>query len=366
MQTVPVVILNYNGERLLPDCLDSLRAQDYPGTEVWMVDNASTDASLSLVRDKYPWVKVITLGKNYGVAKGYNLGLAKILREDDYSYFATLNNDTKVSPGWLGALVEAMEAYPDAWAITSKVVFFHEPEKIDSTGALLYRDGSGQGRGHCELDRGQYEHCDEVFGACLVAGLIRRAAWETSGGFENLFFAYNEEVDLNWRMRLRGWKVYYAPRALVYHVHSANFRSYSPAKVYYTERNRIWHVLRNLPLPLLLRSPYYTALRYWTLARGIARKRGAATKVVERTSPIIIALVLVKAWAVGLALAPLFLAKRIPNQLRRRVSWREIEAWHRRFGVDVETLTLQNRDRLDHAIHSESLSGPGPGSAPGH
>jgi GT2 family glycosyltransferase len=365
MQPVPVVILNYNGERLLADCLDSLRAQDYPGTEVWVVDSGSTDASLSLVRDKYPWVKVIPLGRNYGVAKGYNLGLGEILKDERIQYFATLNNDTKLSPGWLSALVDVMERHPEAGTVTSKTVFFYEPNKIDTTGVLLYRDGSNQGRGHLEIDRGQFEEEEEVFGASLVAALIRRKAWEDAGGFENIFFAYNEEVDLNWRMRLRGWKSYYTPKAVAYHVHSAHFVSYSTAKVYFTERNRIWHVIRNFPLPLLVRSPYYTAVRYWTLARGMARKRGAAAKVAERTSKATIAITLVRAWGAGLALAPLFLVKRVINQRRRKVSWREVEEWHRRYGVDVETLTLMNRDRLDHARPDELLPGPDPGAAPG-
>lgn len=348
MKKVAVVVLNYNGEHLLADCLNSLQRQRYPGTDVWVIDNGSTDVSLRLIREQFPWVKVLAFGRNYGVSKGYNLGLAHILRKDDYSYFATLNNDTKLSEGWLQALVDAMEAHPDAWAIASKVVFLYEPDKIDSTGVLLYPDGSSQGRGHCEPDHGQYDREEEVFGACLVAALIRRSAWEASGGFENLFFAYNEEVDLNWRMRLRGWKVYYAPQALVYHVHSANFGSYSLAKVYYTERNRIWHITRNLPLPMLLASPYYTAVRYGTLMRGMLTRRGAASKVAERTNPTAVVLTLVKAWMAGLALTPLFLLKRIPNQWRRRVRQHEIHAWHRRFGVDVNTLCLVNRERLAH------------------
>ena len=345
---IPIVILNYQGEKLLRDCLDSLHAQTYPEVDVWVADNASADGSLDLLRKSYPGVRLLVFERNFGFAKGYNLALREVFKDPKVRYFATLNNDTKVTPGWLSSLVEVMESHPDAATVTSKVLFYYEPDKIDTTGVLLYRDGSSQGRGHCETDRGQYGEVEEVFGASLVAALVRREAWEEAGGFEDIFFAYNEEVDVNWRMRLRGWKSYYCPGAVVYHVHSASFGSYSPTKVYLTERNRIWHIVRNLPLRMLLASPYYTAVRYWRLATGMSERRGAASKAAERTSVRRLVVTVLRAWLAGLALSPLFFVKRFRNQRQRRVSTREVLEWHRRFALDVDTLTLVNRERIDH------------------
>ena len=343
-EAVPVVVLNYQGEKLLGRCLDSLRAQTYPGTEVWVADNGSTDGSVSLLTGAYPWVRVVRFSRNLGFATGYNMALREVFSRSRSPYFATLNNDTRVDPAWLSALVDVMTRLPAAATVTSKTKFYYEPQRIDTTGVLIYADGSARSRGHLDIDHGQYETEEEVFAASMVAALVRRAAWEEAGGFEDRFFAYHEEVDLGWRMRLLGWKAYYCPRAVAYHVHSANFVPYSTTKIYLTERNRIWHAVRNLPVGMLLRSPYYTGLRYWYLVKGLLRGRGAAARAVERASFLTVAATVLRAWIVGLALAPPFLLKRLSNHGRRRVSIREIHEWHQRFGVDVETLAQVNRE----------------------
>ena len=343
-QPVPVVVLNYQGEKLLGRCLDSLRGQAYPETEVWVADNGSTDGSLSLLTQEYPWVRVVRFSRNFGFAAGYNMALREVFSKSSSPYFATLNNDTRVDPAWLGSLVDVMTRRPEAATVTSKTKFYYEQQRIDTTGILIYADGSAQSRGHLDIDHGQYETEEEVFAASMVAALVRRAAWQEAGGFEDRFFAYHEEVDLGWRMRVLGWKAYYCPRAVAYHVHSANFVPYSTTKIYLTERNRIWHAVRNLPVGMLLRSPYYTGLRYWYLVKGLLRGRGAAARAVERASFLTVAATVLRAWIVGLALAPPFLLKRLSNHGRRRVSIREIHEWHQRFGVDVETLAQVNRE----------------------
>lgn len=368
---VSIVIPNYNGMRYLPTCLEAVRAQRYPPDrfEVIVSDNGSTDGSLELLRDRYPWVRVIPNGRNLGFASGCNVGI----RASRGDYIVLLNNDTAPEPAWLENLVAVAEADPQAGMVTARIRLFYDqlvlrlsitpfrpvgdertlgvqvfgvesgtpggviqylegfygwerspsgqyfrwtkeealigipvppgdeswtvsfllaaprpqnqrvqltvslqgqclakwelsgmtPVKyqveipaqarvwatplIQNAGSLVFWDGSGRDRGtfvrgfelFYEEDRGQYEVVEEVAAGCGASLLLRRAMLEDVGLLDDDFFMYYEDTDLSLRARWRGWKVLYAPQAIVRHIHCGSSQEWSPLFIYYTDRNRL-------------------------------------------------------------------------------------------------------------------------------
>ncbi|PWB82307.1 MAG: hypothetical protein C3F08_00040 [Candidatus Methylomirabilota bacterium] len=411
---VSVIVLNYNGADFLGPCLTALGRLHYPRDrhEVIVVDNASTDRSIPLVRQQFPWVTVVENPSNLGFAGGNNAGI----RAAAGAYVALLNNDTTVDPGWLSALVEVCEADPLVGACTSKILLMEdrlqlrleavpftpsvlgvsgdsrelgvlvwdaavrsdrgvrpaeflegfygeetigarrgrwsggravlglpvspddrtasltlsisnprppgapivpvslwagdeqiarlatafEPREyeaplaptvlrrarpvIQNAGSLLLADGSGRDRGalvrhgrqRFEDDDGQYDRTEEVFAACGAAVLLRRAMLDDIGLLDDDFFMYYEDTDLAWRARLKGWKVVYAPRAVVRHVHCGSSIEWSPFFVFHVLRNRLAMLLKNAPADM--------AAREWTrfLAPVLIRSVTSCVRVRNR------------------------------------------------------------------------------------
>ena len=240
-----VVVLNWNGRAFLGACLQSLLQQTYPDYRVMLVDNGSTDGSRDLIRDEFPEIRLVPLPENRHFAKGSNAGLREALRDPECAYVATLNNDTRVDPEWLAQLVR--HATPDVGMVATKLLFMDRPHVINSTGLAIAPDGSGMDRGWNQRDEGQYEESYDVFGASAGAALYRREALDSVGIFDEDFLAYYEDLDLAWRIRLRGWQARFAPRSIVYHKFAASFGRGSFLKTYLCERNRIWNLLQNYP-----------------------------------------------------------------------------------------------------------------------
>ncbi len=237
-----VAVLNRDGDRYLEACFTALAAQEAPGgRDLVLVDNGSTDTSSERVGAAFPEVRIIRHGRNLGYAAGYNRALEML----DNKYVVLLNNDTRVRPGWLAALVGAAEADPDVAAVTAKLVFADRPRVIQSTGTLLLSDGGGGDRGFGEEDRGQYDVREEVFAFNGASALLRRAALDDVGGFDDHFFAYYEDTDLSWRMRLHGWRIIYEPAAVVEHVHAGTSGEWSESFLFHADRNRILMMLKN-------------------------------------------------------------------------------------------------------------------------
>lgn len=256
---VSVLILNWNGKRLLPACLTALAVTEYPSGhwEVVVVDNASTDGSAEAAQRDFPWIKVHRNPANWGFARGYNPALAAA----PGPYVALLNSDTRVHPGWLAALVSAAEADPRLAAGTAKLIFPLDGPRaghIQDAGGLLLDNGSGRNRGTLvrdghvsyEVDQGQYDRLEEVFYFCGAAVLLRKAALHDTGAFDDRFFMYYEDLDLSWRFRLRGWKVVYVPAAVVEHEHAASSGEWSPLFTYNVDRNRPLMLLKLAPTAL--------------------------------------------------------------------------------------------------------------------
>jgi len=270
---VSVIILNWNGLKFLPECLDSLAGQSFRDFEVVLVDNGSQDSSAEFVRERYPWVKLLALSENTGFAEGNNRGLAVASGE----FVVALNNDTRLEPEFLDELVKVAQEHPTAGMVAAKMLNYFEPGRIDALALKVGVNGLGYNIGVGETDAGQYDSGVKVFGPCGGAALYRREMIDEVGFFDADFFAYYEDFDLAWRGRLAGWDCQSAPGAIVYHVHSATSGEYSRFKVFQTHRNKWYVIVKNWPASLILRhlgSLFFADLAAFVLA--CARGRGGA------------------------------------------------------------------------------------------
>ena len=273
-----VVIPNWNGAHHLPVCLDALRAQTYSHTEVILVDNGSTDGSQALAREQYPEVRLLALEHNLGLTGGNNAGFLVARGE----VLISLNNDTEADPQFVEALVSALEEHPEAGMAAAKMLLFDRRDTLHSAGDGYRADGIPFNRGVWQPDEGQFDEPGWIFGGCGGAVAYRRAMVDdvTSPGcepFDESFFMYCEDVDLNWRSQLAGWKCWYAPRAVVYHKLSAT--GGGPIASFYTGRNTLWVLIKNYPGRLLRQHWPGIVRAQWAVSRDAVRAwRGEAAR----------------------------------------------------------------------------------------
>lgn len=239
-----VIVPNWNTRRFLGPCLESLRRQAFGDFEVVVVDSASTDGSVEFVEKHFPEVRTVALGENRGFSGAVNAGI----RAADSELVVLLNNDTEQDPGWLGALVRAADANPQAGLFASKLVDFEDRRLLDGAGDALRRSGLPYRLGHGEVDRGQFDNQEYVFGACAAAALYRRRLFGEVGFFDEDFFAYCEDGDLSFRAQLAGHRCLYVPDAVVYHVGGASTGGKrSPTATRLGTRNGLLLLAKNLP-----------------------------------------------------------------------------------------------------------------------
>jgi GT2 family glycosyltransferase len=264
---ISVIVVNYNGRFHLDTCLRALSEQEGVPFEIILVDNASVDGSVEFVRDTFPSVRLLVLGANEGFAGGNNRGAGAARGR----LLAFLNNDTRVEPGWLVALRNGLGWSPDVAMVTSRIVFMRDPTLLDSAGDGVTRAGGAFKRGHGGSAT-RHLRRREVFGACGAAFLIRRDVFEEVRGFDEDFFLSHEDVDLSYRVRLRGYRCVYMPEAVVRHAGSATLGRVSALSVFYGQRNLEWMYFKNtpgwaLPATLPLHALYFVAaLGYFTYA----------------------------------------------------------------------------------------------------
>lgn len=241
MVRLSVVILNWNGRRHLERYLPSVVAHTEGDAEVVVADNGSTDDSLQWLRLNYPDVRVIRLDRNYGFAGGYN----RALREVESEYVLLLNSDVEVTAGWWQPLVEVLDTESDVAAVAPKLLADMERTKFEYAGAaggfidyLGYPFCRGRILSNVEEDRGQYDNRRDIFWASGAAMCCRREVFESLGGFDEDFFAHMEEIDLQWRMQLAGWRIVVEPKSVVYHLGGGTLPA-SSRKIFLNHRNNL-------------------------------------------------------------------------------------------------------------------------------
>ncbi|MCB0851901.1 MAG: glycosyltransferase family 2 protein [Bacteroidetes bacterium] len=250
MTQVTIAILNWNGKNWLEKFLPSVIATNHPSYEILVIDNGSTDDSISFLSENFPSVKVEQLDQNYGFTGGYNRAMAFI----DTPYIVLLNSDVEVEPNWLGPLVDVMEKDPQVASVQPKIRAHHNKTLFEYAGAaggmidiLGYPFCRGRIFDTVETDQGQFEETTEIFWATGACCLVRKNVIDEIGLFEETFFAHMEEIDFCWRAKNHGYKVMYEPRSVVYHVGGGALPQGSPRKTYLNARNSLSCMYLNLP-----------------------------------------------------------------------------------------------------------------------
>jgi GT2 family glycosyltransferase len=268
-----VIIPNWNGAHHLPACLDALRAQTYPNLEVIVVDNGSTDGSQALLEDHYPEVRLLALDRNLGLTGGNNIGF----RAAQGEILVSLNNDTEAEPRFVEALLGALLEHPQAGMSAAKIRLFDQRDVLHSAGDGYSVNGIPFNRGVWQRDEGQFDEPGWVFGGCGGAVAYRRSMLDEVGLFDESFFMYCEDVDLNWRAQLAGWRCWYTPEAVVYHKLSAT--GGGPTASFYTGRNTLWVIAKDYPGALLRRYGLQILHAQWAVTRDALRAwRGEAAR----------------------------------------------------------------------------------------
>lgn len=251
---VAIVILNWNGKNWLEKFLPTV-IEHSQNAEIYVIDNSSTDDSILFVNDHFPSVKVILNDKNHGFAGGYNEGLKHINSE----IYCLLNSDVEVTENWISPVINLFESDHNIAAIQPKILDYNRKDHFEFAGAgggLIDNLGFPYCRGrifeNIEEDRGQYDDETEIFWASGCCLFIRSKDYWEQNGFDARFFAHQEEIDLCWRLKNDGKKIFYTGKSKVYHVGGGTLNKQSPQKTFLNIRNNLSMLLKNLPFPELL------------------------------------------------------------------------------------------------------------------
>jgi GT2 family glycosyltransferase len=285
---VSVIIPTWNGADLLAVALESLDRQVYRDFETIVVDNGSTDGTARLLATRHPDVRVVALPVNRGFAPAVNEGI----RAAAGDILVLMNNDVRAEPGWLGALVAALDARPDVGSVASRMLDAKRPGIIDAAGDTMALMAWNAGRG--EPDDARFAVGREVLSACAGAGAYRRALFDRVGLLDEAYFAWFEDVDLGIRAQLAGFRCWYEPSAVVHHLGSATAERMSETKTFFTVRNAMMLFFKTMPLRRLL--PWAPVMLVWPLVDPVMSGR----------SPLVTA----RAWVAFWRLLPTILRAR--------------------------------------------------------
>lgn len=302
-----VIVVNWNGRQHLHTCLSALERQTYTEREIVLVDNGSSDGSPDYVEAEFPQVRVLRLPKNLGFCGGNNVGI----RQSQGEWVALINNDTEADPDWLTASLVAIHKEQADFA-AARLRLFDQRAYLDTAGDLYFRTGYPGKRGWLLPDGPEYDQNEWVFGACAGAVVYRRTMLDEIGLFDKDFFSLMEDIDLSFRAQLAGYRCLYVASALVYHKVGATVGRDTARRQYWSHRNH-WHVLlKNLPLPLLLRY-LGQIMAAEALVLGSAAQRGRLSVFARARTQVVRDL-------------PRILAKRKSVQALRRVSLQYIDS----------------------------------------
>lgn len=262
-----VVILNWNGRSFLEKFLPHV-IQYSSGADIWVADNHSSDDSVQLVRERFPSVKIIENPANDGFAKGYN----DSLRHVEAGYYVLLNSDVEVTPNWLEPVIALMDSDKHIGACQPKIMDYAHRNRFEYAGAAggfidkySYPFCRGRIFNELEEDLGQYDDTMEVFWATGACMFVRSEAFWKVGGFDADYFAHMEEIDVCWRMKNIGYKVFVEPRSVIYHIGGGTLNKLSPRKTFLNFRNNLITLTKNS-------APYFLPVKifYRMMLDGVA------------------------------------------------------------------------------------------------
>lgn len=344
-QDIGIVIVTWNGWSMLGPCLESVFKQTVAERiRVVVVDNGSTDGTLNGVRVQFPEVTLISLPTNTGFASPNNIGIHSLLSDRAIQYIITLNNDITLDPAFVEQMVVCSMQHTDAGSIQGRLYRSYEDNLLDCVGMLIAPDMSAMNRGQCQPANGHYTVEEEIFGPSASAALYTRTALErvrvnTNDYFDPYYFAYYEDVQLAWKLRLAGFTSWYTPSAVAFHAHSATGKSHSPFKAYHIHRNQYCNIVTLLPTPLLVVALLLMPLRYVLLLTSVLIRRGPSAQLSQQTSkqsareslPHIV----LRGWHDVWSHRQLLMHTRRSIQQRRVVYLRTIVRWLRKYPANI-------------------------------
>lgn len=262
---ISAIVLNWNGKRFLKECFDSLLDQTVRDYELIMVDNGSTDGSVEFMKDNYPQVKLVLLESNLGFCRAMNAGIKKAKGE----YISLFNNDVVVDKDWMGVMGAALKDNPQAGICASKILFYKEPQKINSAGDTFDISAEAHNRGFGQADNGRFNKKEFVFSATAAACIYRRTMLDEIGLFDEDFFNTYEDLDLSFRAHLRGWRCLYVPEASVRHHWLGTIGYYSPMNIFYMSKNNLNILVKNMPLGLIKKYALFIFKRHMIISLSL-------------------------------------------------------------------------------------------------
>jgi len=271
--SVAVIIVNYESDGLLRQCLDKLMVQSHMPDDVVVVDNHNKDHDLTELKEQFPIVRVISAGSNIGFAAAANLGFHEV---PDAEFVAHLNPDAFPEADWLAELLRAARENPQCGSYSSLMMLAGQPGLLDGGGDTLHFSGVPWRVGHGRPEREFSVEQAGLFSACAGAALYRAEALREAGGFDESYFMYIEDVDLGFRLQLLGYPCCFVPEAVVQHLGSAIAGYKSDFSLYYGHRNLVWSYFKNMPWQLLvLTLPFHILMNLVTLIVFIGRGKGS-------------------------------------------------------------------------------------------
>lgn len=342
-----IVIANWNGKQHLEKCFKSLRKQNDQNFQITVLDNGSTDGSVKFIKENYPEVSLVCLKKNTGFAQPNNIAIRTVFLNPNIEYVITLNNDAEATENYVKEMHSAIQKYEKEGvvAIQPRLMNFYEKEKFDATGVLTTFEFSAVNRGRGDVDNGQFNEIEKVFGPSASAALYTRKFLEEADlsrdeYFDKDYFAYYEDVDLAWRLHLMGYETIYNPKALLYHVHSATGVNYSPFKAFHIHRNHYFNIIKNAPFFYLWKVLFFMPIRYVLLVLSVVKGNGASAKIVsgeknkfEKSESVI--KIVFRSWWNVLVNLPMLLRKRRMIQKNKKISNKEFKKILRENKVSV-------------------------------
>lgn len=284
--SVAVVILNWNGKHFLEKFLPSVMQSSYANLSIIVADNASTDDSVSFLQNNFPSIKIILNTSNEGFAKGYNTSLTQVSAD----YYILLNSDVEVTKGWVEPIVSLMEKDKKIAVCQPKILSFENKSEFEYAGAsggwidkFGYPFSRGRVFDFCENDEGQYDDTAEIFWASGAAFFIRASVYHELNGFDKSFFAHQEEIDLCWRIKRAGYKIFVVPSSVVYHVGGGTLAMGNKTKVYLNFRNNLIMLAKNLAASeKIWKIPLRIFLDNVAALQGLAKKDTSTFKAVQK------------------------------------------------------------------------------------
>jgi len=312
-----VVILNWNGKALLKEFLPSIK-QHASEADLYIIDNASTDDSIDFLQQNYPEINIVKLDKNYGYAGGYNTGLQQI----EADVYALINSDIAVTKNWLKPIIKAFETNKNIAIAQPKIKDYKNKKMFEYSGAaggfidmFGYPYCDGRILFKVAEDEGQYQQAKEIFWASGAAFFIRSNIFKDLNGFDESFFAHQEEIDLCWRAHHQRKQVVYIPTSEVYHLGGASLNNQNPFKTYLNFRNNLTMLLKNLPSSLIF-PIIFTRLLLDGLAGIVFLFQGKALHT----------------WAIIKAHFAFY--KRIPQTIKKRPK-QPVQKYYQRFSIFI-------------------------------